>query len=120
MAEPQGSAEKTSEGSVAESAPESRQLDAWIAGKMTPCLQVTDTDFAFFVKCAARNDEQVVRQELKQSAVEEPPKPVATEPAAVEEPPKAVATEPPEPETVEEPPEPEAGDPLSLRNLLNQ
>ena len=75
---------------------------------MTPCCQDTDTDSAFLVKRAARNEEQVVRQELKQSVVEEPPKPVATEPAAVEEPPKAVATEPLEPEPVEEPPEPEA------------
>ena len=69
MAEPQGSAEKTSEGSVAESAPECRQLPAWIAGKMTPVLQVTDTEFAFLFKR------------------------VATELAAVEEPPKAVTTE---------------------------
>ena len=105
MAEPHSAAEKTSEGSVAESAPEGRQRDAWIAGKMTPCLQVTDTDFAFLVKCAARNEEQVVKQELKQSAVEEPTQPVATEPAAVEEPPKAVATEePPKPAADEEPP----------------
>ena len=46
------------------------QFDAWIASKMTPCCQITDTDQAFLVKCAARSEQQVVWPELKQTAVD--------------------------------------------------
>ena len=44
------------------------QIPAFIAGKMTPVLQVTDTDFAFRLKVFIRQEMDVLRDALRQKA----------------------------------------------------
>ena len=42
-----------------------QSISAWIAGKMTPVLQLTDTDYAQSFKAACRREEKSLRQEIK-------------------------------------------------------
>ena len=47
------------------------QIPAWIAGKMTAALQITDTDFAFRLKSFAKNAKASIMDELKAKARQE-------------------------------------------------
>jgi hypothetical protein len=44
------------------------QLLTWIAGKMTSCLQLTDTDLAFPLKAAARRAKDRLKREMRDQA----------------------------------------------------
>ena len=44
-------------------------IPTWIASKMTPCLQLTDTDIAFPVKCAATAEKQKLAREMRTAAL---------------------------------------------------
>ena len=46
------------------------QVPVWIAGKMTPCLQITDTDFAFRLKSFANQVKQDVKLQLAAAATQ--------------------------------------------------
>ena len=43
-------------------------MQAIVAGKMTPCLQLTDTDFAFLFKAFARQEKDSLMQDKKVKA----------------------------------------------------
>ena len=45
-----------------------QQIPAWIAGKMTAVLQVTDTDVAFRFKAACRRAQADLRRAMKAKA----------------------------------------------------
>jgi hypothetical protein len=47
-----------------------QQFPSWIAGKMTPCCQITDSDVVFPVKAQAKIAEDNVRREFKSIADE--------------------------------------------------
>ena len=46
------------------------QVPAWIAGKMTACLQITDTDFAFRLKAFATEAKLQMRTQLQASSLQ--------------------------------------------------
>ena len=46
------------------------QVPAWIAGKMTAVLQITDTDFAFLMKCYAEEVKKEARVQLEAVAAQ--------------------------------------------------
>ena len=46
-------------------------LDSPILGKMTPCLQLTDTDIARRLKVLAEKEKELIRQELQLKAMQE-------------------------------------------------
>ena len=48
-----------------------QSVACWVGGKMTPTLQVTDTDIAFPLKAAANRCKESLRRELKAKAIEE-------------------------------------------------
>ena len=44
------------------------QIPAWIAAKMTPCLQLTDTDFAFPLKKAVTRAKTEMARDMRKRA----------------------------------------------------
>ena len=46
----------------------SHQIPTWIAGKMTPVLQLTDTDLAMPMKVAAEQKKMEISREIKNAA----------------------------------------------------
>ena len=47
------------------------QVPAWIWGKMTPVLQITDTDVAHHLKRFANEAQHQLRRELREKAIAE-------------------------------------------------
>ena len=46
-----------------------KQIPVWVAGKMTAALQVTDTDFAYLLKCIANEEKRNLKFEMQAAAL---------------------------------------------------
>jgi hypothetical protein len=46
------------------------QLQAWIGGKMTSVLQLTDTDCSFVLKAAANREKDCLKRQMRQKAIQ--------------------------------------------------